>query len=236
MSRAERRSVPPHPRLWRSLREASSDFYFNSWRFLAANILLGALIVALVVASLATPWGLLLIMLLVLPAAGMMRMATCLVRDFHTDLADFAAIVRRPWPVLGVGLGQLAMTVILVGDILIAAAWRSWPGTFLLIGALYGLVALWSYAVVAWPLLLDPERDAEGIRPRLRLALVVFLVHPVRLGLFALLVGALLVLAMVVIMPVLTFAVGVLWLAIARYVLPVADRIEGRPTHLVEEG
>lgn len=212
-----------------------SDFYFNSWRFLGANILLGAVLVAFVVASLATPWGLLLAVLLVLPAAGTMRMATRLVRDFHTDLGDFAEIVRRPWPVLGVGLAQLAVIVILVGDILIAAAWRSWPGTFLLIGALYALVALWAYSVVAWPLLLDPERDTEGVRPRLRLALVVFLVHPVRVGLFALLVGALLVLATIVIMPVLTFAVALLWLAIARYVLPVADRIEGRATMVVDE-
>jgi hypothetical protein len=221
--------------VWGALREAVSDFYFNSWRFLGANILLGALIVAFAVASLATPWGLLLVVLLVLPAAGTMRMATRLVRDFHTDLGDFAEVVRRPWPVLGVGLAQLVVTVVLVGDILIAAAWGSWPGTFLLIGALYALVALWTYAVVAWPLLLDPERDAEGVRPRLRLALVVLLVHPVRLGLFALLIGALLALATIVIMPVLTFAVGLLWLAIVRYVLPLADRVEQRPTLLVEE-
>lgn len=227
--------MPPSPRLWHSLREAVSDFYFNSWRFLGANILLGAVLVAFVVASLATPWGLLLAVLLVLPAAGTMRMATRLVRDFHTDLGDFAEVVRRPWPVLGIGLAQLAVTVVLVGDMLIAAAWRSWPGTFLLIGALYALAALWSYAVVAWPLLLDPERDTESVRPRLRLALVVFLVHPVRVGLFALLVGALLLLATVVIMPVLTFAVGLLWLAIARYVLPVADRVEGRATMAADE-
>jgi hypothetical protein len=212
-----------------------SDFYFNSWRFLGANILLGALMVAFVVGSLGSPWGLLLVVLLVLPAAGTMRMATRLVRDFHTDLGDFAEVVRHPWPALGVGLAQLAVTVVLVGDILIAAAWRSWPGTFLLIGALYALIALWTYAVVAWPLLLDPERDAEGVRSRLRLALVLFLVHPVRIGLFALLIGALLVLATFVIMPVLTFAVGLLWLAIARYVLPLADRIEGRATMVVDE-
>jgi hypothetical protein len=227
--------VPPSPRVWGAFREAVSDFYFNSWRFLGANILLGALIVAFAVASLATPWGLLLVWLLVPPAAGRLRLATRLVRDFHTVLGDFAEVVRRPWPVLGVGLAQLVVTVVLVGDILIAAAWGSWPGTFLLIGALYALVALWTYAVVAWPLLLDPERDAEGVRPRLRLALVVLLVHPVRLGLFALLIGALLALATIVIMPVLTFAVGLLWLAIVRYVLPLADRVEQRPTLLVEE-
>ena len=227
--------MPPPPRLWGALREAASDFYFNSWRFLGANILLGALFVGFAVVSLASPWGLLLVVLFILPAAGIMRMATRLARDFHTDLGDFTEVLRRPWRVLAVGFAQLAVTVVLVGDLLIAAGWRSWAGTFLLIGALYALVALWTYAVVAWPLLLDPERDADGVRSRLRLALVVFLVHPVRIGLFALLIGALLVFATVVIMPVLTFAVGLLWLAIVRYVLPLADRIEQRPTVRLEE-
>ncbi|MGH2428332.1 MAG: hypothetical protein ACRDGV_05520 [Candidatus Limnocylindria bacterium] len=236
MSRAEPRSVPPPPRLWRVLREAASDFYFNSWRFLGANILLGMLVVTFLLASLATPWGLLLAVLLVLPAAGTMRMATRLIRDFHTDLGDFVEVVRRPWPVLGIGLAQLAVTVVLVGDILIAGAWGTWPGTFLLVGAMYGLVVLWAVAVVAWPLLLDPERDGEGVRTRLRLALVILLTHPVRTGGFTLLMGALLLASALLIAPLITFAVGVIWLAIARWVLPVADRVEGRRTVVVVDG
>jgi len=226
--------VPPQPRLRRVLREAASDFYFHSWQFLGANLVLGALGLGFLIGSLASPWGLPLVVLLVLPTAGIMRMATRLNRDFHTDLGDFAEVVRRPWPILGVGLVQLAITVVLLVDILIAAAWRSWPGTLLLVGALYALLLLWVYALVAWPLLLDPERDADGVRSRLRLALVVLVAYPVRFGLFALLMGALLMLATVAIAPIITFAVGLVWLAIARYVLPVADRIEGRETLVVD--
>ena len=222
------------PRLRHVLREAVSDFYYNSWRFLGANLLLGAMALAFLFGSLRSPLVLPLGVLFVIPAAGTMRMATRLMRDFHTDLGDFAEVARRPWPILGVGVAQLAITVMLLVDILIAAAWRSWPGTFLLVSALYGLLALWVYAIVAWPLLLDPERDADGIRSRLRLALVVLLAYPVRIGLFALLMGTLLLLATVAIAPVITFAVGLVWLAIARYVLPIADRIEGRETRVVD--
>lgn len=226
--------MPPPPRLWRVLREAISDFYFNSWRFLGANVLIGALVIVVLLASAAHPVGLVLVVLLVLPTMGTMRMATRLVRDYHTDLGDFADAVRRPWPLLGVGLLQLAALVVLVGDILIAAAWRSWAGTLLLVGAGYGLLALWTYALVAWPLLLDPERDGDSVRARLRLALVVILVHPVRIGLFGLLIGGVLAVSTALVAPILTFSVGVAWLAIARFVLPVADRIEGRATMEVE--
>jgi uncharacterized membrane protein YesL len=226
--------VPPPPRLWRVVRDAISDFYFNAWRFLAANILIGALLVVVLFAAAWHPLGLLLVTLLLLPAMGTMRMATRLVRDFHTDLGEFADAVRRPWPLLGVGLVQLAALVVLVGDILIAATWRSWAGTILLVGAGYGLLALWTYALVAWPLLLDPERDGEPVMARLRLAFVVILVHPVRIGLFGLLVGGVLAISTALVAPILTFSVGVAWLAIARFVLPVADRIEGRATIEVE--
>jgi uncharacterized membrane protein YesL len=87
---------------------------------------------------------------------------------------------------------------------------------------------------VAWPLLLDPERDGEPVMARLRLAFVVILVHPVRIGLFGLLVGGVLAISTALVAPILTFSVGVTWLAIARFVLPVADRIEGRATMEVE--
>jgi len=227
--------VPPSPRLRRVLREAVSDFYYNSARFLAANILLGVLLLAVILGATASPWAFLLGPILVLPAAGTMRMATRLIRDFHTDLGDLTEVVRRPWPVIGIGLAQLAVTAVLVGDILIAAAWGSWVGTFLLVSAAYALVMLWAYALVAWPLLLDPERDAEPIRRRLRLAVVVLVAHPVRVGVFAVLTGVVLLVSTLLIAPVITFAVALLWLAIARWVLPMADRVEGRATLVADE-
>lgn len=227
--------MPPSPRLRRALRDAASDFYFNSWRFLGANFLMGALLLLILFAAIATPWALLLVALLVPPAAGTMRMATRLIRDGHADLGDFADAMRRPWPNLALGLAQLAVIGVLVVDVAIAGSWQSWTGTFLAASAAYGLLVLWAYALVAWPLLLDPARDAEPVRSRLRLAVVVLLAHPVRLGLLALGAAGFLLVAAIFIAPIITFAIGLAWLAIARYVLPIADRVEGRETLVVDE-
>lgn len=227
--------MPPPPRLRRVLREALGDFFYNSWRFLGANLLLGTFMVLVVLASVASPVALLGVLLLVPPAAGTMRMATRLIRDGHTDFSDFTEMIQRPWRVLWVGAAQLVITGVLVADMSIASGWQSWPGTFLVVSAGYGLLVMWAFALVAWPLLLDPERDSDGVRPRLRLALVVILAYPLRIGLFALLIGVLLLVATVAIAPIITFAVGLAWLAIARYVLPIADRVEGRETLVVDD-
>ena len=216
------------------MRGALSDFYYNSWRFLGANLAVGLLLVTLLLGAVGSAWALLLTFLLVPPVAGVMRMATCLARDGHTDFGDFKEVIRHPGRVLAIGACQLLIALLLVVDLAIGGAWRSWPGTFLMVSALYGLVLLWTYALLAWPLLLDPERDGEPTRQRLRLALIVLVAHPVRVAAFSLLMGALLLLAGIAIAPIVTFAIAVVWLAIARYVLPLADRVEGRATRVVE--
>lgn len=72
------------------------------------------------------------------------------------------------------------------------------------------------------------------ISARLRLAAVVLLAHPIRVGGYLLLVGLVLTLSAIAIAPFLTFTVALAWPAIAHFVLPVADRIEGRQTRVVE--
>ena len=235
MSRAEEFVVPPDPRLRRQVREALTDFYFNAWSFLGANLILGFAGLAILYVSTIQPVVLLLLPVLILPAAGTMRMATRLVRDGHTDLGSFTECLRRPWAILVLGTAQLAITAILFIDLLVALSWGSWLGTVLLVAAGYGLAALWAWAAVAWPLLLDPLRDGEPVGRRLRLGGLMLLAHPVRMGAYALLVGGLLLISSVLIVPAATFAVAVLWLVAARYVLPLADRAEGRATRRVEE-
>jgi MFS family permease len=236
VSRAEQRVVPPPPRFGAVIREAASDFYFNGWRFFGGNLVFGALMLAILWASLASPWLLLALAILALPAAGIMRMATRVERIGHTDFDDFTRVIRRPGRILVIGGLQALVTTVLVVDVLIGLSWGSWPGTLLLVSAIYGIGVLWCYAIVAWPILLDPERDGEPVRGLLRLALVVLLVHPIRLAGFALLAGVLLIIATVLIAPILTFAVSLVSLAIAGYVLPLADRVEGRRTRIVDAG
>ena len=236
MSRAERRAIPPPPRVGRVVREAVGDLYYNSWRFLGANMIVGASLVLVFLAAVGSAWLLALLPLVAVPAAGTMRMATMLVREGHTDFGAFTEIVRRPLTVLAFGAAECATILVLVVDLWLGGAIGSFFGLLLGISAFYGLVILWSYAAVAWPLLMDPERDAEPVPMRLKLAGIVLVAHPIRVGGYVLLVGAVLALTAIAIAPFLTFTMALAWVAIARFVLPVADRIEGRPTAVVDEG
>lgn len=230
MSRAEQRDIPPPPRLWRVVREAVSDFYYNSWRFLVANVLVGVLLLAIVLLSFGTPLVLVVLPLVAVPAAGIMRMATRLVRDGHTAFADFVEVVRSPGRALAMGTIQLLLAVVLAADFLIGASIGSFLGTLIVVSALYGLAIGWCYAAVAWTLLLDPERDADRLPHRLRLAFVVLVAHPIRVGVPLLALGIIVLVSAVAIAPLVTFVIALAWLTIARFVLPIADRIEGRRT------
>ena len=235
MSRAELRAASTPHRLLPHVREAIGDFADHAWSFLGANLLLGALWLAISGLSIGRPAVLLLLPLLVLPAAGIMRMATRQVRESRTGLRAFAEIFRRGWRVLGLGTAQIAVTVVLLADLLIAMAIGSWAGTMLAVAAAYGLLGLWVLALLAWPLLLDPERDGEPIRRRLWLALLIVALHPIRVGLYALTMGVLTLISIVFIAPLVTAAVSLLWLVDARYVLSIADRLEGRLPAPVED-
>ena len=86
-------------------------------------------------------------MALVPVTAGCMALATTLVRDGHTDLGEFAAVLRRPWLALGLGVAQLAVGAVLVVDLLVGAALGTAIGGVLVVSAVYGLAILWIYAV-----------------------------------------------------------------------------------------
>ena len=229
MSRAEPDTVPSQPRLVRAIRDAGVDFYYNVWAFLGANVLIGALLLAALYGSLLLgPWLLALAALVAVPAAGTMRMATRLRRDGHTDLGDFAEVLRHPGRIVLPGALQLAIGVVLIVDVAVALGWGGWLGTLLLVGALYGLAAWWAVAVIAWPILLDPHRNGRPTRACLRLALVTLLVYPIRVITLAVTSGLFLIVAAILIAPILTFAVSLAWLAVAGYVLPLVDRVESR--------
>jgi hypothetical protein len=210
------------------MRDAASDFYYNGWPFLIANVAVTGVVLLAVYGSLyAGPWFLLLAAVAVVPAAGTMRMATRLRRDGHTDLGDFAE-VRHRGRILLLGLAELAVAVVLVVDIAIALSLGSWLGVVLLIGSAYGAVVLWALSLVAWPILLDPTRDSMPIRARLRLAVLVLFVHGRRVGILAVVSALLLVVSTLLVAPVLTVAVSFVWLLAAGLGLVLADDVEAR--------
>jgi hypothetical protein len=211
-----------------------ADLYYNSWRFFGANILVGLVLLAIVLAAVGSPWALALLPVSAVPAAGLMRMATTLVRAGHADFSDVTEVIRRPWMALAFGSAQALVGLVLVVDMQLGAAVGPGLGPLLTVTALYGLIVAWTYSAIAWPLLVDPERDGDPIPARLRLAGLILVAHPVRVGGFLLLVGVFLGISAIAIAPFLTFTLALAWLVVARFVLPVADRIEGRRTATVQ--
>jgi hypothetical protein len=228
VSRAEPEPRPAPPGVARALRQAATDFYFNGWAFLVANVAVGGVLLLAVYGSLyVSPWLLLLAAAAVVPAAGTMRMAARLRRDGHTDLGDFVE-VRHLGRILLLGLAELVVAVVLAVDILVALSWGSWLAVILLVGAAYGAVVLWALSLVAWPILLDPARDSAPIGRRLRLAVLVGFLHVRRVGGLAVVSGLLLAVSVVLLAPVLTVAVSYVWLVAAGVALPLADEAAAR--------
>jgi hypothetical protein len=203
-------------------------------RFLPANIIFGVILILLLlsITSTAVAWA--LAVALVLPAAGCMRLATTLLREGHTDFGEFISVLRRPWLVLGLGLAQVAALLVLSVDVTVGITSGSFIGGVLSVSALWGLTIGWTFAVVAWPIVMDPLRDAESLRTRLRLASLLLLAHPLRMGGLALVLGAFLFVSTIAIAAIVTVSLAFALLVAARYVLPAADRLEGRATETIE--
>ncbi|MDQ3881288.1 MAG: hypothetical protein M3295_09495 [Chloroflexota bacterium] len=231
----ERRVVPPRPTLGASIRLAGEALYYNSGRFVGANLVFGAVVVAFLLAASLGVVGYVVVVALVPPSVGVMSMATRYVRDGHVAFSDFGAGIReRFWRHLALGIAQLALIVVALADALIGLAIGGVPGVALTTLAVYALIALWAFAVVAWPLILDPVRRDEPLRATFRVALVLAVAQPIRMLMLATVIGVLLVLATLFIVVVLSFALALAFLIAALYVLPAADRLEDRATLEVE--
>ncbi len=231
MSRAERRVVPPAPRLGSAIREAGLDLYYNSVRLVPANVLWAFAMLTIVFlatrALILTP----VLVLTVPPTIWLMGMATTLVRRRRLFWSDSVDAVRgRFWHLLGIGAAQLLLTLVAAADVLIGLQMTGLLGPVVVVGGFYTLAAIWLLAITTWPLLLDPERAGDGVRSSLRLGLLLALAHPVRLGALAALLAAFLVISTVLAAAIMTISAALAMLVAAHYVLPAADRLEGRAT------
>ena len=210
------------------MRQSALDLYYNFSSFIPANVIFGIVLIVAAAAVANTPWGAVVGIALVPVTASCMALATTLVRDGHTDLGEFAAVLRRPWLALGLGVAQLAVGAVLVVDLLVGAGLGTAIGGVLVVSAVYGLAILWIYAVIAWPIVLDPVRRGDSLASRLRLAAMLLIARPLRMAGLALLVGLFLAVATILVAAIVTFALALAWLVVARSVLPAADRLEGR--------
>jgi hypothetical protein len=226
-SRAE--SLPSPPSVRGALRAAATDFYFHSWRLLPANVLWAVVSLAIVGLAILVPPLLVLAPFAALPVAGIFRIATRIVRgesvSFWDGLSAWRSEVR---PSLALGAGLIVVTLVLGFNFVSGILADSAPGWAFATLAFWGLVGTWLYAWVAWPILLDPNRASQPARSRLRLAALLVLAHPVRIGALGLALAVLVVVSTVAVVALVTVSIAFGALVAARYVLPAADRLEGR--------
>lgn len=238
MSRAERSALPEAPRLGGALRAAASDLYFNSWRLVPANAVWG-LVVLLTVAA-AVYWFLgtvLLVLLLAVPTAGIYRLAALITRGDASAFSDVVEAYRRylrPALVLG-GIGAVGTSVFGINVLTGLLALGGPLGWAIATAAAWGLVILWAWLLCLWPLVVDPRREESSLRGRMRLAALLVLAFPLRIGALMIVTALLLAVSTVLFAALITITVAFCALLGCRYVLPAADRLEGRATVLVPE-
>lgn len=219
------------PAIGEGFRAAATDFYFNSWRLVPANVIWG--IAAMAVAAILFVWppaGLAALPLLALPTVGVFRVAARIVRsDGDVSFRDaFAAMRAYAAPTLLLGVAFVATSFILATNVIVAitgadpARWAI--GTL----AAWGLVIEWSLALAVWPLLVDPARaDASAVN-RLRLAVLVLLAQPARSATLGIMAAAIVVVSTLLTAALLTVGVAFVALVACRFVYPIADRLEVR--------
>ena len=215
--------------LGRAIRQAAVDFYYNSWRFVPANVAWAlTLLAVLMLASLWAP-AIVLLVLLAPPLAGLHRMAARLARDEAASLSDFAEGTRRfGLHAIGIGAGAVILATVLSTNVIVGFGSDSPLGWFLGASAVYGLVALAMYLVALWPVLVDPNHEATRLRRRLQLAALVVLGRPVRLFVLTALIVAVLAVSTALLAGIVLVGVADTSLVATRWVLPAADQLEAR--------
>ncbi len=218
---------PPAPRLGAAARAAAIDIFYNSWRLVPANLLWGAgLIALLLLGEVGAPFlSIVLSPLLALPTIGLYRMAGLVVRGESVSFSDGLDAWQR-FGRRGLVLGAIlaALGTIFGVNVLTGVAQGEVLGWALATTAAWGLVVTGMAACVVWPLAVDPRRQDESLRSIIRLALLLVIAFPLRLGRLTVLVAVVLIGSAIGFAALLTVSMAFVALLSARFVLPAADR------------
>ena len=213
----------------RALRESLTDFYFNSWRLVPANLIWAGAFIALLLIAVQFPPAVILTGGLAIPLAGLHRMAALIARGEAAGFSDFFGGMRRYGvQALAIGSAATLLGTVLVMNTLMGFESGGPLGWFLGVTALYGLAGLAIYLIALWPVLVDPEHEAASFRRRLALAGVVVIGRPTRAIGLAVVVVALLGLSVVLFAAIVLVSVAYTSLVAARVVLPTLDEVEAR--------
>jgi hypothetical protein len=212
-----------------AVRAAASDFYFNSIRFVAANVAWALCVLVVLFATAIWTPALLLAVLLAAPLGGIHRMAALLARDEPASLEDFVTGTRRYGAqAAGIAASAAGIGAILVTNVVMGFTSDGPFGWFLGATAIYGLVALAMYLVAAWPVLVDPRRDGEPVLHKLQVAGLVVIGRPGRLLIVTVLILLILAASTVLLAGIALFGVAFASIVATRWVLPTADELETR--------
>jgi hypothetical protein len=138
--------------LARALGIAATDLYHQSWRLIVLNALLAAVLVGVILASLAIRPALLLLVLLGPVAAAVMHCTVTLAQTEELRLSEVVVGLRRHWR-RGLLLGVLVAAAAILGAIAVpfyarAGAW-AWPLAAL---SVYVLLVFALFQLALWPL------------------------------------------------------------------------------------
>jgi hypothetical protein len=205
--------------LARALGVAATDLYHQSWRLIVLNALLGAVLVGVILTSLAIRPALLLVVLLGPTAAAVMHCTVTLAQTEELRLSEVVVGLRRHWR-RGLVLGALVAAAAVLGAIAVpfysrAGAW-AWPLAAL---SVYVLLVFALFQLALWPLAVF--EDARPLRAVVRDAVLVVGRRPwgfAGLALALLLVNAIGVAA--AILPFLTLTIAYSFLVSAHFALP----------------
>lgn len=229
--------IPDAPSLGGSVKAALMDFYYNSWRMVPANLLwglglLGVLFLLFTMPVAAVPATI----FLAVPAVGIFRLATQIVREEPVSFRDSLHAWRRfLGRALISGAVLIAISFVMLFNAVLALLYPELVLWVIATMSVWGLLAIWVVAVPYWALLTDPVREAEPLRAKLRLAAVLVLVSPLRFSLLLILIVLVLVTSAIFFAALLTISVAFVALLATRYTLPAADRLERRETMAVLE-
>jgi hypothetical protein len=217
------------PGLRAAVRVAATDFYFNSWRLVPANLLWGAVFIGLLVGSSLQPAVAVLAPLLAVPTVGIFRMAALVARGEGATFRDGLAAWQTMFvPTLLLGMALAGCAVVLIGNIALGLLNGGVVGWSLATLAAWGLLATWVVGWTAWPLLVDPARANRPVQARLRIAVLLVVAEPGRMAALGVLLAILIAASAVAFAALVSISVAFAALVVSRYVLPAADRLEAR--------
>jgi hypothetical protein len=218
----------PVPGVGAALRSAAVDFYYQSIRLVAANVVWGGVLVGFL--FLIATGGLLvafiLLPLLAVPFVGVARLAAQIVRQQDVVLSDAWSAWRRFGLVaLGSGAAIILLAAILTSNVLFGLSIGGVAGGVLVSFAGWGLALLWLAIFPFWLLLVDPARANWSLRARVKLVGYLLLADPARLFLLGIVLAVILGLAIVLVAALFTIGAAYAALVTARAILPAADRL-----------